>query len=39
MIRPLVLKLHKMRGYVQTFKVKDGDKGKNNKLMFFHIDD
>ena len=29
----------KMRGYVKTFKVKEGDKGKNNKLMSLHIDD
>ena len=28
-----------MSGYVKTFKVKDGDKYKNNKLMSFHIDD
>ena len=27
----------KMSGYVKTFKVKDGDKDKNNKLMSFHI--
>ena len=25
-------------GYVQTFNVKDGEKDKNNKLMFFRID-
>ena len=29
----------KMSGYVKTFKVKDGDKDKNNKLMSFGIDD
>ena len=29
----------KMSGYVKTFKVKDGDKDKNNKLMLFRIDD
>ena len=28
-----------MRRYVKTFKVKDGDKHKNNKLMYFHIND
>ena len=28
-----------MSGYVETFKVKDGDKDKNNKLMSFCIDD
>ena len=27
-----------MSGYVKTFKVKDGDKFKNNKLMSFSID-
>ena len=32
-IRPLVLILPKMSGYVKTFKVKDGYKDKNNKLM------
>ena len=37
-IRPLVLIMPKMNGYVKTFKVKDGDKNKNNKLMSFHID-
>ena len=38
-IRPLVLIMPKMSGYVKTFKVKDGDKHKNNKLMSFCIDD
>ena len=28
-----------MSGYVKIFKVKDGDKDENNKLMSFHIDD
>ena len=28
-----------MNGYVKTFKGKDGDKHKNNKLTTFHIDD
>ena len=32
-IRPLVLILLKMSRYVKAFKVKDGDKDKNNKLM------
>ena len=32
-IRQLVLILPKMSGYVKTFKVKDGDKDKSNKLM------
>ena len=34
-IRPLVLIMPKMGGYVKTFKVKEWD----NKLMFFRIDD
>ena len=38
-IRPLVLIMPKMSGYIKIFKVKDGDKDKNNKLMFFQIDD
>ena len=38
-IRPLVLVLSKMIRYVKTFKVKDGDKDKSNKLMSFHVDD
>ena len=29
----------KMSGYVETFKVKDGEKKKNNKLMSFWRDD
>ena len=27
-----------MLSYVKTFKVKEGDKDKNNKLISFHID-
>ena len=38
-IRSLVLILPKISGYVKAFKVKDGDKDKNNKLMSFHMDD
>ena len=38
-IRPLVLIMPKMSGYVKTFKVKSGDKDKNNKLMSFRRDD
>ena len=38
-IRPLVLIMSKMMGYDKTFKVKGGDKDKNNKLMSFRIDD
>ena len=34
-IRPLVLIMPKMSGYVKTFKVKEGDK---DKLMSFRID-
>ena len=37
-IRPLVLVLVKTSGCVKTFKVKDGDKDKNNKLASFRID-
>ena len=37
-IKPLVLIMPKMNGFVKTFKVKDGGKGKNNKLMSFRID-
>ena len=33
-IRPLVLIMPKMSGYLKTFKVED----KNNKLKSFHID-
>ena len=36
---PLVLILPKMSEYVKIFKVKDGDKVKNNKLMSFCIND
>ena len=38
-IRPLVLVLLKMSEYVTTFKVKDGGKDKNNKLMSFRTGD
>ena len=38
-IRTLVLILPNMIGYVKTFKVKDGGKDENNKLMSFSIDD
>ena len=30
-VRPLILIILKMSGYVQIFKVKDGNKDKNNK--------
>ena len=32
-IRPLVLVLTKMGGYIKTFKVKDVDKDNNNNFM------
>ena len=38
-IRQLVLILPKMSGYIKTFKVKDGNKDKNNKLMSFCMND
>ena len=38
-LRPLVLILPKLDGYVETFKVKDRDKAKNIKLTPFCIDD
>ena len=38
-IRSLVLIMLKMSGYIKTFKVKNGDKDKNDKLMSFCIDD
>ena len=41
-IRPLVLILPKMSGYVKTFKDqgddKDNNKNKSNKLMYFCMD-
>ena len=36
--KPLVLIMPKMNGYIKTFKVKEGDKDKNNKLIPFLID-
>ena len=36
-MKPLVLILSKMSGYVKTFKVKDRNKDKNKKLMSFCI--
>ena len=38
-IKPLVLILPEISGYVKTFKVKDRDKTKNNKMMPFRIKD
>ena len=35
----ILLILPKITGYVKTFEDKGGDKNKNNKLMFLHIDD
>ena len=37
-IRPLDLILAKMNGCVKTFKFKEGDNDKSNKLMSFCID-
>ena len=37
-IRPLVLIIPKMSGYAKKFKVKEGDKDKDNKLISFCID-
>ena len=37
-IRELVLIMPRMSGYAKTFKVKDEDKDKKNKLMSFSID-
>ena len=37
-IRPLVLIIPKMSGHIKTFQVKDGNKDKNNKLVYFHGD-
>ena len=38
-IKPLVLILFEMTGYVKTFKIKDGDEVKNNIMMSFCKDD
>ena len=38
-IRPIVFIMPKMSGYVKTFKIKEKDKDKNNKLMSFRKDD
>ena len=35
-IRPFVLIMPEMSGYIKIFKVKDRDKHKNNILMSFH---
>ena len=37
-VRPLVLRLSKMTGFVKTFKNKGAERSKNNELMFLHID-
>ena len=34
-IKPLVSIMSKMNGYVKTFKVKDGDEDRKNKLMSY----
>ena len=38
-IKPLVLILPQISGYVKTFQDKGGDKNKNDKLVSLHIDD
>ena len=38
-IRPLVLIISRKSRYVKTFKDKNGDKDKNNKMMSFRTDD
>ena len=38
-IRPLVLIMPKMSGYVKIFKGKEGNKEKRNELMSFRIGD
>ena len=38
-IRPLFLVLPKTSGYVKTFRIKQRDRVKNNKLMDIRIDD
>ena len=38
-MRPLVLIMPKMSGHAKIFKVKVGEKDKNNKLMSFRIVD
>ena len=38
-IRPLVLVLPKTSGYVKTFRIKQRDRVKNNRLMDIRIDD
>ena len=37
-IKPLILIMPNRLIYAKTFKVKEGDKDKNNKLIFFYID-
>ena len=38
-LKVLVLIMPKLSGYVKTFKGKDEDKDKKDKLMSFHIND
>ena len=38
-LRSIVLILSIMRGYVKIFKVQDGDKDKNNRLISFCVID
>ena len=37
-VRPLVLIMPKMGGYLNIFKVKEGDRDKNNKLITVRIE-
>ena len=37
-VRPLVLIMSKMGGYLNIFKVKEGDRDKNNKLITVRIE-
>ena len=37
-LKPFVLIMPVMSGYIKIFKVKDRDKHKNNLLMSFHLD-
>ena len=38
-IRSLVLIMRKVNEYIKTFKVKEGDKDKINKLIFLRVHD
>ena len=38
-VRPLVLIILQLSGYVKTFEIEDGDKDEKNELMYCNIDD